>query len=186
MKPTINHPKMSADQVPEVRDFAQWVGKFVQYWGFKSVQGRIWCYLFLSDRPLSSRELAQLSKTSPSLVTQSLQVLLEYRVVLRAGKGRNGNLLFRANPNAAEAVLKVLKTREARLLAKLTDSAGRLTKRPGSRRRITDPGFKLDRARSLLVTQWIELASALLSSALEIMDHEKNPFTRSEELTGLW
>ncbi len=82
MKPRIRHAKLNPRDTPEVRELARRVGEFIEYWGFKAVQGRIWCYLYLSRRALNSRELAQLAEVSPTLVTQSVQILLQYRVIL--------------------------------------------------------------------------------------------------------
>jgi hypothetical protein len=41
MKPKIKHPKLDPKQKPELKAFSELVGAFIEYWGFKSVQGRI-------------------------------------------------------------------------------------------------------------------------------------------------
>jgi hypothetical protein len=46
MKSKIKHPKLSAQSQPELKDLAAGVGHFIEYWGFKAVQGRLWCYLY--------------------------------------------------------------------------------------------------------------------------------------------
>lgn len=119
MKPKVKRPKLKSDEHPQIGKLADLVGAFIEYWGFKSVQGRLWCYLYLSNRPLSSLELSQLLEISPSLVTQSVQVLLEYKVIEAAGKSENGMHLYAANPNAFEPITQVLKTRESVLLEQI-------------------------------------------------------------------
>ena len=32
-------------------------GDFIEYWGFKSIHGRVWAYLTISARPLSQTEI---------------------------------------------------------------------------------------------------------------------------------
>jgi DNA-binding transcriptional regulator GbsR (MarR family) len=172
MKPSIDHPKIKPTEIPEIRHLAEQIGKFLEYWGFKAVQGRIWCYLFLSRRPLNSRELAQLAEVSPTLITQSIQVLLDYQVIQSAGKGPNGILLFQANPNAAVAIVKVLEGREARLLQRIEDSAARFDLAPNSKARNQQKVFELDLERSHQLVQWVQLASALLSSGIQLMKGE--------------
>ena len=95
MKPKLKQRKLHPSKDPELARLAGVVGQFIEYWGFKEVQGRLWLYLFVSHDPLSSTELAQLLKISPALVTQSVKILLQYQVILTAPKGQNGVLRYR-------------------------------------------------------------------------------------------
>ena len=117
MKPKIKHPKVTLSQRAEIKRLAELVGQFIEYWGFKAVQGRMWCYLYLLRQPLSSVQLAQVLEISPALVTQSVQILLEYRVIVEAPKGPNGVLRFEANPDVAEAIREVLSRRESKTVS---------------------------------------------------------------------
>jgi DNA-binding transcriptional regulator GbsR (MarR family) len=194
MKPRIKHPKLNPHHFPEAMALAQLVGRFIEYWGFKAVQGRIWCYLFLSKRPLNSRELAQLAQVSAALVTQSVKVLLDYEVILEAGKGPNGMLLFRANPNAATAIAKVLAGREAVLLKQIGQAANKVaaTKSPKPPKPTTnraaekneEPLLELDPKNCAQIAQWITIASGMLSAGLDLLREEKNPLTRPDAFSS--
>ena len=164
------HPKIKSTEIADIRHFGKQIGKVSEYWGFKAVQRRIWRDFFLSRRPLHSRELTQLAEASPSRVTQSIQVLLDYEAILSAGKGPNGILLLVANPNAAAAVLKVLESREARLLKKIEDSEDRLD---------------LDLKTGHQAVQWLQMTSALLEGAMQLLSANQNPFSHPEVLNDL-
>jgi DNA-binding transcriptional regulator GbsR (MarR family) len=167
MKPKIKHPKADPKKNPELKALSHLVGEFIEYWGFKAIQGRMWCYLYLLREPLNSRQLAQLLEISPALVTQSVQVLLEYRVILEAGKGPNGILRFQANPNVAEAVSSVLSQRESVLLRKVQSAQKSLLKSSDD---------ALDRDRVKQVGHWVGLAQHFLDFGIESLDQPSNPF----------
>ena len=182
MKPRIRHPKVKPSAHPELAALTDGVGQFIEYWGFKSVQGRMWCWLFLSREPLSSRQLQQLLKISPALVTQSVQVLLGYRLILEAEKGPNGVLRFEANPDVADAIRSVLRSREAPLLGKVQAAASEAQR---TKSRAAGIPFQLDTERLKKVADWILLARLLLASGIEMLESPDNPFEKPETLTEL-
>jgi DNA-binding transcriptional regulator GbsR (MarR family) len=183
MKPKIKHPKLDPKQKPELLAISELVGEFIEYWGFKSVQGRMWCYLFLIQEPLNSRQLAQLLQISPALVTQSIQVLLKYRVIIEAEKGANGVLRFRANPNTAEAISTVLSGRELVLIKKVESAQKRLEL---SEKKISgEKSLKLDHSRMKQLGQWISLAKLFLEGGLQSLGQSDNPFEKPEAFKEL-
>jgi DNA-binding transcriptional regulator GbsR (MarR family) len=180
VKPKIRYQKLDLKRTPELEQFCMLVGSFIEYWGFKAIQGRIWALLYLSRQPLSSRQLAQLVRSSPALVSQSLQVLLDYGLVLSVDKAPNGMLQFEANPNVHEAIGRVLGMREAKLMGELSvaiDQVGRmrpdLTARPGS-------SYPLALERAEQVKQWIELAKGFLGLFQLSLASQDNPFSDPE------
>jgi len=172
MKPKIKHPRLDPKKNPELKALANLVGNFIEYWGFKSVQGRMWCYLYLVKEPLDSRQLAQLLQISPALVTQSVQVLLKFKVICEAEKGKNGVLRFVANANISEVIGEVLSNRELVLLEKIQTAQTQLTKvRPRA-----DTPVILDSARVEQVGKWITLAMLMLETGIHSLNQEPGPF----------
>ena len=178
MKPKVKHPKLDPNKNAELKLLAERVGQFIEYWGFKAVQGRLWCYLYLSQEPLNSRQLAQLLGISPALVTQSVQVLLEYKVILEAEKGVNGVLCFKANPNVAEAIHGVISKREAVLLEKVAQAHGALSK--AKKKPVTDSDVQLSSDRVRQLGQWVSLAQAALEMGILSLSDTQNPFSEPE------
>jgi DNA-binding transcriptional regulator GbsR (MarR family) len=183
MKKKIKHPKLSPQSQPELRALADGVGQFIEYWGFKAVQGRLWCYLYLSKEPLSSIQLSQLLKVSPALITQSVQILLKYRVILEAEKGVNGVLRFRANPNVSEAIGGVLAGREALLMEEIQGSVVKLRQRGVQVSATPATGIELDPSRVEQVTEWVKLASQLLAFGIVSLQRKDNPFEEPQLLS---
>ncbi|MEL6179965.1 MAG: hypothetical protein AAFS10_13485, partial [Myxococcota bacterium] len=57
------------------------IGDVIEYWGFKRVQGRIWTFIALSDRPRAQVEVAEQLQISKSLVSLTISELAEYNLV---------------------------------------------------------------------------------------------------------
>jgi len=171
MKPSIRHPRINADLDPEIKELATSIGHFIEYWGFKSVQGRIWCYLYLSSRPLSSIEIGKLLKISAPLVTQSMKMLLEYSVIERVEKGPNGVLRYQANSNLSEPILKVLKSREREMLGRIES----LSKKAGAhQRKKSHSGYEMDAERLEHLQAWIGFGSISLEMIMGLFAQQKN------------
>ena len=178
MKPKLKQRKLHPSKDPELARLAGVVGQFIEYWGFKEVQGRLWLYLFVSHDPLSSTELAQLLKISPALVTQSVKILLQYQVILTAPKGQNGVLRYRANPNVAQAIRGVLQNREALMLKQTIVQAEKvlLEEKSGNRSGVTVSPEKV-----ILISTWANVFGSMLSMALNSLVEEKNAFSHPQD-----
>lgn len=180
MKIKVDHPELDPDSAPEIKKLAGQVGEFIEYWGFKSVQGRLWCYLWLSREPLSSIDFAQLLEISPALVTQSLQVLLKYELILPVDKGVNGILRFRANANVASVIAGVLEAREAVLLDKIQASAIDAQDISGK-----NSPFDIDRQRLKQIAQWTKIAKFTLRAGIRFFRSSNNVFNCPEKFGNL-
>ncbi len=119
-----NSPSLSS----ETQDFVQNVGEFIEYWGFKNVQGRIWALLYIHKEPLSSIELAQKLKVSKALVSLALPELLQFDVIQECARGTGRTVYYAPNPNLASAIRTVLKKRELQLIKKTHISLKKLEK----------------------------------------------------------
>jgi HTH-type transcriptional regulator, glycine betaine synthesis regulator len=104
----------------EVQELANQVGVFIQYWGFKSVHGRLWAHLFLSNEPLDAGALIKRLAISKALVSMSLKELMKYKVVRVAGRSPEGTVLYDANPDLTGVILNVLKMRERKLIDRVS------------------------------------------------------------------
>ncbi len=116
----VNNSKAGSTELDYIADL---VGDFIEYWGFKRVQGRVWAYLFLSNRPMDAAELMDLLGVSKALISMTISTLLEYKVIEPApAKGTHGARTYQACPHPSEAITNVLRVREKRLLAKIASA----------------------------------------------------------------
>jgi DNA-binding transcriptional regulator GbsR (MarR family) len=86
------------------------VGAFIEAWGFKSIQGRVWTVLAVSARPLAQRELADLLGVSRSLVSLAISELGDYRLVAAVDDSRNAPYVARLD--VWPTITSVLRDRE--------------------------------------------------------------------------
>jgi DNA-binding transcriptional regulator GbsR (MarR family) len=107
---------------PELTELVNQVGNFIEYWGFKNVQGRIWAHLWLSSEPLDAADLMKRLDISKALVSISMKEMLEYEVVLEVGKSERGTLLYRANPDKEKVIMNVLRRRERMMMARISSA----------------------------------------------------------------
>lgn len=105
--------------LPEMQDLSEQIGEFIHYWGFKRVHGRIWTQLFLSEQPMDASDLVREMRISKALVSISLRELMEFDVVIDAGKSARGTNLYRTNPDILSVILNVLRQREKRMLSRI-------------------------------------------------------------------
>lgn len=108
---------------PELSDVADQVGSFMEYWGFKSIHGRIWTHIFLSSEPLDAGALIRRLDVSKALMSMSLAELLDHEVIQVAGKSENGTTTYTANPDITHTILTILRKRERRMLTRVSSAA---------------------------------------------------------------
>jgi DNA-binding transcriptional regulator GbsR (MarR family) len=177
MKIKIKIVPLKPEQYPELNKMATLIGEFIQYWGFKSIHGRIWTYLYLSKAPLNTHQLTQVLKISNPLASRSVSELLHYQLILEAEKGVNGVLCFKANPDVSQAIATVLKQREKIMLTAIETHFSKLKV---SRKKDSMP--QIDENRLKLVGQWIKLAQSYLDLGLSFAGTEFDPFSHPEIL----
>lgn len=110
---------MTEPCLERVNRLADEIGSFIQYWGFKSIHGKVWTHIYLSPEPVDAAALMQRLKISKSLVSITLADLLQYKVVEQIGRGPKDTMIYRANPNIRDVVIEVLKNRELRMFARM-------------------------------------------------------------------
>lgn len=93
------------------------IGNFIEYWGFKSIQGRIWSLVYLSDEPISTPEIVKTLKVSKASVSIGINDLIERELIKASGKVKNGAVTYAPTPDAGAVVRKVLRERELLLIS---------------------------------------------------------------------
>ncbi len=105
--------------IEKVNRLAEEIGQFIQYWGFKSIHGKIWTHIYLAQEPIDAAELMSRLKISKSLVSITIADLLQYNVITQSGKSARDTYVYVANPNIKEVIIEVLKQRELKMMMKL-------------------------------------------------------------------
>ncbi|TVQ80749.1 MAG: hypothetical protein EA369_01990 [Bradymonadales bacterium] len=159
---------------PEVKDLVDQIGDFIEFWGFKNVQGRIWAHLFLSDEALDAAELMKRLEISKALVSISIKEMLEYDVIEEAGKSERGTTLYGPNYDQESVILNVLRRRERLMLSRIA-SAHRVCKslRDAEKVRLNISEAGVSRMGSLIDKGEALLEALLLTSEKD----ESKPWT---------
>ncbi len=64
-------------------------GGFIEYWGFKSIHGRIWTLLALSKSPLTQMQVVDTLSVSRSLISTAMGELVQFGLVQPVSEHRN-------------------------------------------------------------------------------------------------
>jgi len=152
-------------------------GAFIEYWGFKSIHGKIWTYLALRDEPVAQKEIVEFFDVSRSLVSGAISELVEFNLVRPAEDGRNAP--YEANLEVWSVVSGVLRSREWMLVERarlaIEGAIGELELR---NRRGDGGQFSVERLKFLL--SMTEVAQTFLRIVMGIR------MPRSMEQLGRW
>lgn len=106
---------LARDRLTErVLDVCDAAGAFIEYWGFRSIHGRVWTLLAVRHSGVSQRELSEVLGVSKALVSSAISELTSYGLVRPEHEGRNAPLV--AVIDVWPAVAQVLRTREWMLM----------------------------------------------------------------------
>jgi DNA-binding transcriptional regulator GbsR (MarR family) len=155
-------PKSAYSEAAQVDALADKIGKFIAYWGFKEIQGRIWSYLFLFENPSSAVDLARKLKVSKALISIAMKDLIRFGVIEEAGRGKGRIIFYRANPHFKDAIVNVLKTREKKMISQISHSVSELAKVPAEGRK--NLGLDLSHVSELQAA--VSLAEGFLDSLI--------------------
>ena len=106
------------------------IGQFIEYWGFKSIEGKIWAYLLLAKKPLCPQDLMERTGVSKGLVSISISRLMEYDVISLDHTEGKRTQFFQVNPNITEVIKGVLRTRERKMIAEISTAISLLEQVP--------------------------------------------------------
>jgi DNA-binding transcriptional regulator GbsR (MarR family) len=88
------------------------VGRLMEFWGFKRQMGRTWALLYLSEQPLSAKEIRDRLDLSVGTVSMTLTELQRWGVVRGAYQPGVRAELFEAELNLWKMVSRVFRERE--------------------------------------------------------------------------
>jgi DNA-binding transcriptional regulator GbsR (MarR family) len=97
------------------------VGSFVEYFGFKQVEGRIWTHTLLAKRDLCARDYMHRTGISKGLVSISIARLLEYKV-LSVSREEGKTQYYQVNMDITSVIKDVLRNRERKILSEIYSS----------------------------------------------------------------
>lgn len=89
-------------------------GAFIEYWGFKAINGRVWTLLALHREPMSQSDIAELLGVSRSLISSVMSDLSDYGLVEAVSEHRNAP--YTAVMDVWPPIKEVLRAREWMLL----------------------------------------------------------------------
>ncbi len=104
------------------------IGQFMEYWGFKSIHGRIWAHLYTSKMPLDSLDLMARLRVSKGLMSLAMRELVEYDVIKVDHVGRHGSAFYVSNPDILKVITGVLRIREMKMIAQAQEACEALQK----------------------------------------------------------
>ena len=145
-------------------------GNFIEYWGFKSIHGKIWSYLALSARPLSQQDLVHALGMSKGSISIAINELIGYGLVRPSAEHRHAP--YEAVMDVWPVISQVLREREWMLLESARISLeGLLTQldRVERQHRSGDMSLhhlNLERIRALLqMTEWAQSVLRVILNA---------------------
>ncbi len=139
----------NAELEPLVLSVCDAVGEFIEYWGFKSVHGRVWTLLALSAQPVAQIQVAQRLGVSRSLISAVMSELSDRGLVMATSERRNAPYV--AVTDFWPVVAGILRSREwvliekAKLALETLISAQHTLEARGA-----TSDYDMERARSLL------------------------------------
>ena len=166
------------DRIVEVCDAC---GRFIEYWGFKAIHGRVWAYLALHRSPLSQRELATALQVSRSLISMAISELTSYGLVSSTSDHRNAP--YQATLDIWPVVSEVLRKREWMLLEEARIALEGVLVLADREAREGADGVRLHLPRLKRLLRMTELAQKslrlLLIAELPPLDEEKSKGERA-------
>ncbi len=99
------------------------VGSFMEYWGFKSVHGKIWACIYLSKDPVDANFIISQLQLSKAAISLGIKDLLEYDVILEVEKSGPSTQKYISNPDMVEVICNVLRQREKKMLQMIVQAS---------------------------------------------------------------
>ena len=88
------------------------VGRLIEFWGFKRNMGRVWAVLYLSDQPLTAKDLRDRLRLSTGAVSMTVTELLRWGVIRKIWVQGERRDFFAAEGNLWKMVSRVIRERE--------------------------------------------------------------------------
>lgn len=158
------------------------IGRLIEFWGFKRNMGRIWTVLYLSDQPLTARDLRERLRLSSGAVSMTLTELQRWGVVKKVWIQGERRDHFVAEGNLWKMVSRVLAERERVEIIEAIDAMERALATLEERTRSADPAERRRaRAQRDRIQQLLELARLgrrLLEALVETARVDAKPLVK--------
>ncbi len=120
---------MSTEKVEEKKKrLADSVGEFIRSWGYKEVHGRSWVHIYLSEHPITAKELTEKLGVTKGLVSTALAELIAYQVVEKVNVGDARSSGYQSNTDLVQVINNILRNRELKLTMKIRENSEALAK----------------------------------------------------------
>ena len=104
------------------RALAESVGDFIKYWGFKEIHGKIWVQIYLSNTPVTAKELTQTLGVTKGSVSTTLSDLIAYQVIEKVHTGDARSPAYQSNTDLFESINNVLRNRELKMTKRIREN----------------------------------------------------------------
>jgi DNA-binding transcriptional regulator GbsR (MarR family) len=135
------------------------IGRLIEFWGFKRNMGRVWAVLYLSETPLTAKDLQERLSLSVGAVSMTVSALERWSVVKKVWIEGDRRDHFVAEGNLWRMISRVLAEREKVVIIDAIDELEKALAHVEERQKARDPA---ERARARLqrdrIKQLLELA----------------------------
>jgi len=111
---------------PKLEELLGLIGGFIEHWGFRKAEGKVWALIYLSAQPLSGQEIAQRLDLSKAMVSLSVTKLMEFGVIQEVDRGAGRTTFYDSVPDLEATIFNVLRTREKGMLREIQEAVGAL------------------------------------------------------------
>ena len=143
---------------PEIEFLAQQVGEFINYWGFKAIEGKIWCLTFISNKPLGPADYIEAFGISKGLVSQCVKRLIEYDVLIEVSEAGKKKQFYKANDDLIGVIKGVLRRRERQILRNVESTSRDLEKLGDNK--LSEMNISLEQVQK--ITELTQMTKSLL------------------------
>lgn len=142
------------------------VGEFIKMWGFKEIHGKLWVQIYLSDYPITAKELTARLGVTKGLVSTALAELIAYNVIEKVPTGDSRSPGYQSNTDLVDVINNILRNRELKLTTRIQKNIARLTESmeggsPAALEKLQKmsemTGFAVDSLRKLLDNKTISM-----------------------------
>ena len=98
------------------------MGRMAEFWGFTRTQGRVFCMLFLSPKPLTQAEIGKHLDVSAANVSMSLSELLRWGAVRKVYAKGSRKVCYDGEPELRRIIRNVLGGREQQELKEAVET----------------------------------------------------------------
>ena len=158
------------------------IGRLIEFWGFKRNMGRIWTVLYLSEQPLTAKDLRERLHLSSGAVSMTLNELMRWGVVKKVWIQGERRDHFVAEGNLWKMVSRVLAERERteirEALSAMERALADLDERAKSKDRAEREKAKAQRERIKQLLELAKLGGRLLDALVQTARVDASPLVR--------